>query len=99
MTLVKGRAVPVSEFYINKSTEMKFAAYILTLILPDLRSNVAHAVLIMMIFIVKTVWMIYIPVWICLIRSGIKGVIDINLFVNSNINYPISPCTRRCFNT
>jgi hypothetical protein len=43
--------------------------------------------------------MFYIPVWICLIQSAIKGVMDINLFVNSNINYPISSCTRRCFNT
>jgi hypothetical protein len=52
---------------------MKWASYILTLILPDLRSNVAHAVLIMMVLLVKIVWMIYIPVWICLIRSAVKS--------------------------
>jgi hypothetical protein len=54
---------------------MKLASYILTLILPDLKSNVANAALLMMVLLVKTVWMSYIPLWICHFRSAIKGLL------------------------
>lgn len=52
---------------------MKLVSYLLTLIIPGLRSNVAQAVLVMVILLTKAVLVIYIPVLVCLIHWIIKS--------------------------
>jgi hypothetical protein len=73
---------------------MKFISYILTLILPDLRTNVVDAILIMMILMVKTAWMFYIPVWICLIQSAIEGLFQERHTATAGLNFCASPFNR-----
>lgn len=68
MRQINGRVASVSELYGEKSTEMKLVSYLLTLIIPGLRSNVAQAVLILLLLLAKAVWVVYIPLWTCLIR-------------------------------
>lgn len=52
---------------------MKLVSYLLTLIIPGLRSNVAQAVLILLILLAKAVWVIYIPLWTCIIQWIIRS--------------------------
>jgi|HubBroStandDraft_2_1064218.scaffolds.fasta_scaffold905862_2 hypothetical protein len=52
---------------------MKLVTYLLTQIIPGLSSNVAQAVLTMVILLAKAVWVIYISLWICLIQWIIKS--------------------------